>query len=140
MKTIIGVLFVLISFSLKSQTTDILFVPKQNSLLATYTSRSFVGMYVGGFYVTSFPQPYTYTTPLSVLNRVGVVLGNNKISIMGGIYGDYLTLYSNVKPDLWIKINPIRTLIKSDAIFDLSFAINYSQNINYGVGVSISID
>jgi hypothetical protein len=140
MKTIIASLFVLFSFSLKSQTTDILLIPKQNSLLATYTSRSFVGTYVGGFYVTSFPQPYIYTTPLTILNRVGVVLGNNKISLMVGIYGDYLTLYSNVKPDLWIKINPIRTLIKSDAILDLSFALNYSQNINYGVGVSISID
>jgi hypothetical protein len=140
MKSIYVLLILLTTTKLMSQTTDILFIPKQNSLLATYTSRSFVGMYVGGFYVTSFPQPYTYTTPLSILNRVGVVLGNNKISIMGGIYGDYLTLYSNVKPDLWIKINPIRTLIKSDAILDLSFAINYSQNINYGIGVSISID
>lgn len=137
MKTIFAVTFVFISFFAKSQTTDFLFVPNQNSLVVTYTSGYSVGMYFGGRYITSFPQPYTYTTPFSLLNRVGLIVGNDRLSIMGGVYGDYIGFYSNLKPDVWVKVNPVRILTDKDTIFDLSLGLNYSENINYGFGISI---
>lgn len=137
MKSIYVILILLMSNTIKSQTTDILYVPNQNGLIATYTSNYFVGMYLGGRYITSFPQPYTYTTPFSLLNRVGIVLGNDRVSLMGGIYGDYIGFHSNIKPDIWVKINPIRILTDTDTIFDLSLGLNYSEGINYGFGISI---
>lgn len=137
MKSICILLMLLFYTTLKSQTTDFLFVPNQNSLVATYTSGYSVGMYFGGRYITSFPQPYTYTTPFSLLNRVGLIVGNDRISIMGGVYGNYIGLYSNLNPDVWIKVNPIRILTDNDTIFDLSLGLNYSEDINYGFGISI---
>jgi hypothetical protein len=123
-----------------SQTTDLLYIPKQKSLLLTYKNWSPLGFYVGGYFVTNFPQPYIYTTPISIINRAGINLNyDNKISVMGGFfiqsYSDSLTL----KPDLWIKINPLRTILKTDRGFDFSIGINYMEEFRYAIGLSIPI-
>jgi hypothetical protein len=58
---------------------------------------------------------------------------------MGGFfiqsYSDSLTL----KPDLWIKINPLRTILKTDRGFDFSIGINYMEEFRYAIGLSIPI-
>ena len=36
--------------------------------------------------MTTFPQPFIYTTPISIINRVGISLTNHKISVMGGAF------------------------------------------------------
>ena len=86
MKTIFLILILFISISVHSQTTDILYVPSQKSLLLTYTNNSALGFYIGGYYKTSFPQPYIYTTPVSIINRGGVnITYKNRLSLMGGV-------------------------------------------------------
>ena len=56
--------------------------------------------------------------------------------MFGGFIENHITNI-NVIPDLWIKIYPIRMIIKNKKNPDLSIGINYSNNLKYGVGVSI---
>ena len=62
MKKIITLVFLAVTLSVKSQQSDILYIPDQNSLVASYNFKQ-VGLYFGGFYTTTLPQPYIYTTP-----------------------------------------------------------------------------
>ncbi len=139
MKTIITSLFLLLCFSVKSQTSDILYVPSQKSLVATYNSPSLVGFYVGGYFRTTFPQPYIYTTPLSILNRIGLSMVNkgNSLSVMGGVFVESYVDSLKLQPDIWIKINPIRMLTKKRDHYDFSLGINYMKGFRFGVGLSI---
>lgn len=137
-KTTYLLLFVFFTSLLKAQTTDFLFVPNQNSFVGTYNSSSLIGAYFGGYYILSV-HPYTYTTPLSFFNRVGLTFGNDRVSLMGGIFLPDIppTLLIKPIPDVWLKINPIRILSGKDTAFDFSLGLNYSKSINYGVGISI---
>ena len=139
MKTITTLIFFLfIVTSIKSQTTDVMYVPDQKSLVATYNSNySPVGFYVGGYFTTSFPQPYVYTTPLSIMNRIGISFSNGQVGLMVGAYikpyVDSLTL----GPDIWFKIYPLRILTKTKRGFDFTVGVNYGDKTRYGVGLSI---
>lgn len=140
MKTFSLLFFIIFTISLSSQTTDLLYIPNDNSLLVTYHNRSNLGLYSGGYFVTSIPYPYIYTTPLSIINRLGITISNpnHSISLMGGFfYGvkNYTPIY---RPDIWIKINPIRLFLKGKTITDCSIGINYMDGIKYGVGVSLT--
>jgi hypothetical protein len=126
------------TFGAKAQQTDILYVLGQNSLVGSYNFRQ-VGLYVGGYYVTTLPQPYIYTTPISIINRAGLTHVNkdNTYSIMGGIF---LQLYNDrvdMIPDVWVKIYPIRMITKNKKSLDFSLGLNYSNGFRYGVGLSI---
>lgn len=139
MKTILISIFFLFGVTnLKSQTSDVMYVPDQKSLVVTYNSNySPIGFYTGGYFTTSLPQPYVYTTPLSIMNRIGLSFSNGQVSLMCGSYvksfGDSLSL----KPDFWLKIYPIRILTKTKHGFDFTVGINYMDKIRYGVGLSI---
>jgi hypothetical protein len=139
MKTIIISLFLLFTgLSLKSQTTDLMYVPGQKSLVVTYNSNySPIGFYVGGYYTTHFPQPYIYTTPLSIMNRIGLSFSNGQVGLMLGTqvksYVDSLSL----NPDIWFKVYPLRLLTKTKRGPDFTIGINYSDKLRYGIGLSI---
>lgn len=134
MKTITSLLFLLIPFMGFSQDADIMYVPDQNTIIGTYNSNySPIGVYVGGYITTTRPQPYGYTTPRSILNRFGVSLSNHKISIMGGVFIDE----DKYKPDVWVKVYPIRILTNTEKGFDFTIGINYRGGFRYGVGVVI---
>ena len=139
MKTRITAIFLAISLIAKSQTTDILYIPSQKSLVATYSDKySPLGFYLGGYYKTTFPQPYIYTTPMSIINRVGVNLNvNNQVSIMGGAFVESYYDSLSLKPDIWIKVNPLRILLKQSSGVDFSVGINYMKEFRYAVGLSI---
>jgi hypothetical protein len=115
MKTIIISIFLLsIGLSVKSQTTDLMYVPDQKSLVVTYNSNySPIGFYVGGYFTSTFPQPYIYTTPLSIMNRIGISFSNGQVGLMVGVqvksYVDSLAL----DPDIWFKVYPLRLLTKT---------------------------
>jgi hypothetical protein len=140
MKTINLLFFIFYTMGLSSQTTDILYVPNDNSLLATYHNSSNFGLYLGGHYVTSRPYPYIYTTPFSFINRLGVTISDNNhsISLMGGLFYGVKNYTSIYRPDVWLKINPIRLLFGCKTMADFSVGINYMDGINYGVGVSFT--
>lgn len=134
---------ILLFFSVKSfsQTTDILYVPGQKSLLLTYKGWSPLGFYLGGYFITNFPQPYIYTTPISIINRAGINLNiDNKVSVMGGFFIESFQDSLSLKPDIWVKVNPLRTLLKTDRGFDFSLGVNYmNKELRYAVGLSIPI-
>lgn len=138
MKKIILTLSILLSTTLKSQQSDILYIPDQNSLVASYNFRQ-VGLYVGGFYMTSLPQPYTYTTPYSMMNRIGLtyVSKDNSFSIMGGAFLSHYIYNVEMDPDVWLKIYPIRLVSRNPRSLDFSLGLNYSKGFRYGVGLSI---
>lgn len=138
MKKIILTISILLSTTLKSQQSDILYIPDQNSLVVSYNFKQ-VGLYLGGYYVTTLPQPYTYTTPYSIMNRIGLsyVSKHNTFSIMGGAFLSHYIDKVEMDPDVWLKIYPIRLISKNPRTLDFSLGINYSKGFRYGIGLSI---
>jgi len=138
MKTIIASIFLFFNVIVLSQTSDLIILPKENTLVGTlHYPTSMIGIYCGGYFITQYRYPVYYTTPLTFFNRLGITFGTNKISLMGGGFFDLTTSEIKLRPDVWIKINPIRILSGSDTAFDFSLALNYATTLNYGVGISI---
>mgnify|MGYP000564973027 FL=1 len=138
MKTITSLLFLLIPFMGFSQDADLMYVPDQNTIVATYNSNySPIGYYVGGYVTTTRPQPYIYTTPMSILNRVGISLTNHKVSVMGGVFIETYIDEIKTKPDVWVKIYPLRIITNTEKGFDFTVGVNYMEGFRYGVGVVI---
>ena len=138
MKTITSLLFLLIPFMGFSQDADIMYVPDQNTIVVTYNNNSTpIGYYVGGYIKTTLPQPYIYTTPVSILNRVGINLTNHKVSLMGGVFIESFIGETKFKPDVWLKVYPLRVLTNTEKGFDFTIGLNYMEGLRYGVGVVI---
>lgn len=138
MKTILTIFLVLFCSILKGQTADVMYVKDQNSLVATYNSNySPIGYYVGGYYRTSFPYPYVYTTPASFFNRVGISITNHKISVMGGAFIENYVDKINLKPDVWVKVYPLRIITNTKDGFDFTVGVNYMEGFRLGVGIAI---
>ena len=140
MKTTITTILLFICLIGKSQTSDIMYVPDQKTLVVTYNSNySPIGFYLGGYYMTTFPQPFIYTTPISIINRVGISFSNGQVGVMVGAqiksYVDSLDL----GPDIWFKVYPIRLLTKTKRGPDITIGINCGNKISYGVGLSIPL-
>ena len=142
MKTIIISLFLILCISAKSQNTDVMWVPDQNTLVASYSNYSQIGWYLGGYYTTSFPAPFIYTTPASIINRGGLSFTNRKntYSIMGGAFVKSVSVNQiEYTPDVWLKIYPLRTLLKTSRGPDFAVGINYTDELRVGVGLSIPL-
>lgn len=138
MKTTLFSMFLFFSISVRAQSSDIIYIPKQNSLVASYNLNfSHVGFYAGGYIRTTFPYPYIYTTPMSIINRVGLSYGNGKYGVMLGGYLENFSDSISIQPDIWIKIYPLRIFTNTKEGFDFIFSINYMKDINYGIGISI---
>lgn len=140
MKTIILSILLVLTTNSFSQSTDIIYIPNQNSLLVSYNNNfSPLGFYVGGYYKTAFPFPYVYTTPVSFINRIGLNVNvyNNSVALMGGAYVQSFRDSLSFKPDIWIKVNPLRLLLKTNRGFDFSVGVNYMEEFRLGVGLSI---
>ena len=95
-------------------------------------------MYVGGYYITTLPQPYIYTTPMSIMNRIGLTYVNkdNTYSIMCGAFLQSYFDHVDMTPDVWVKFYPIRMITKDKKSLDFSLGVNYSNGFRYGVGLS----
>jgi hypothetical protein len=140
MKTIITTIFLFLCLGSKSQTSDVLYIPSQKSILVTYNNyHNPLGFYAGGYYMTTFPYPYVYTTPVSFINRLGINVNvyNNSVGVMGGAYVQSFRDSLSFKPDIWIKVNPLRLLLKTNRGFDFSVGVNYMEEFRLGVGLSI---
>jgi hypothetical protein len=89
--------------------------------------------------VTTFPHPYIYTTPLTIVNRAGLtyVNKNNTFSIMGGAYIKSYFDEVELTPDIWVKVYPIRMITKDKTSLDFALGINYMDGFRFGIGVSI---
>ncbi len=138
MKKLLTIIILFFTLSVKAQQTDILYVPNQNSLVCSYNFKQ-IGVYAGGYYMTTLPQPYIYTTPLSMMNRVGLTYVNkdNTYSIMCGAFLQSYYDHVDMIPDVWVKLYPIRMITKNKKSIDFSLGVNYSDGFRYGVGLSI---
>ena len=138
MKTTLALFLLFISFVGKSQTSDIMYIPKEKSLVVTYNNNyNGFGYYIGAYVTTTFPQPYIYTTPQSRMNRIGLSFSNRKVSVMGGVFGETYVDGVDFKPDVWIKAYPLRILTNTKRGPDFTVGINFMQGIRYGFGLSI---
>jgi hypothetical protein len=138
MKTILITLFLMIPFLGISQDADIMYVPNQNTIVATYNNHHTpIGFYIGGYTTTTLPHPYIYTTPVSILNRLGVSLTNHKISVMGGGFMETYINEVKFKPDIWVKVYPLRIITNTERGFDFVVGLNYMEGFRYGVGIVI---
>ena len=138
MKTTLITILLLITLNSYSQTSDVMWVPDQKTLVATYNSDlSGIGFYMGGYLLTSFPAPYIYTTPVSRFNRVGLSFTNHQVGLMVGGFMQAFQDSISVKPDVWLKIHPIRILTKTKRGLDFTIGVNYMGGFRYGVGLSI---
>ena len=138
MKTILTTILLLLSLTVKGQQSDILYIPSQKSAVVTYNYKQ-IGLYVGGYFVTTFPQPYIYTTPLSIMNRAGLTYVNksNTFSIMGGAYLKTYFDRVDMSPDIWVKIYPIRMITGDKTSLDFAVGVNYMEGFRLGFGLSI---
>lgn len=142
MKTILLTIFLLVNFICRSQIVDAIWVPNEKTLVGSYNGVSPIGFYFAGYYRTTTTNGFIYTTPMSVINRVGLTCINkkNQFSFMGGVR---IKNNLNQKPilihDLWLKIYPLRIFTKTSKGPDLCFAINQSETTNFGIGLSLGI-
>jgi len=140
MKTTLTLILIFICSLVNGQTSDVMYVPNDKSAVVTYNNNyNGLGFYVGGYITTSFPQPYIYTTPQSRMNRAGISLTNHKVSVMGGVFLENYLDEVKFKPDVWVKIYPLRIILDVKDGPDFTLGINYMNRINYGVGLSIPI-
>ena len=140
MKTTITTILLFICLFGKSQTSDIMYVPDQKTLVETYNSNySPIGFYLGGYYMTTFPQPFIYTTPSSIINRVGISFSNGQVGVMVGVQVKSYVDSLDLGPDIWFKVYPIRLLTKTKRGPDITIGINCGNKISYGVGLSIPL-
>jgi hypothetical protein len=140
MKTTLTFILIFICSLVNGQTSDVMYVPNDKSAVVTYNNNyNGLGFYVGGYITTSFPQPYIYTTPQSRMNRAGISLTNHKVSVMGGVFLENYLDEVKFKPDVWVKIYPLRIILDVKAGPDFTLGVNYMNGINYGVGLSIPI-
>ena len=140
MKTTLTFILFFICSLVNGQTSDVMYVPNDKSAVVTYNNNyNGLGFYVGGYITTSFPQPYIYTTPQSRMNRAGISLTNHKVSVMGGVFLENYLDEVKFKPDVWVKIYPLRIILDVKAGPDFTLGVNYMNGINYGVGLSIPI-
>ena len=140
MKTTITIILLFICLIGKTQTSDIMYVPDQKTLVVTYNSNySPIGFYLGGYYMTTFPQPFIYTTPISIINRVGISFSNGQVGVMVGVQVKSYVDSLDLGPDIWFKVYPIRLLTKTKRGPDITIGINCGNKISYGVGLSIPL-
>ena len=139
MKTIFLFIFLFVSTLCYSQSSDIIYIPSEKTIVASFNfNYNKFGVYAGGYLTSTFPAPYIYTTPMSQINRLGLSFGNGKINFMGGGYiesfiGDSIKL----QPDIWVKIYPLRIVTNTSEGFDFIFALNYMKEFRYGFGITI---
>lgn len=140
MKTILTILLVNFYLLSNAQVSDVMYIPEQKTLVVSQRPHySPVGWYVGGFFTTSFPAPFIYTTPFSIINRIGLnyVGENQKVSIMGGAFFAQEQNDLKLKPDVWFKIYPLRILTNTSKGFDFTVGVNYMDGFRMGFGLSI---
>lgn len=125
---------------MKGQSTDIIYVPTDNTLLVTYKT-GIVGLYIGGKYMTAYPAPYLYTTPSAFVNRFGadISLFKDVSMLVGAQVPMYTTSWIGIQytPEVWLKSRVVGTILQKKLRYDLSLLLQINKNPHYGVGVCI---
>jgi hypothetical protein len=124
----------------RAQSSDIIYVPDDNTLIVTYKTE-IVGLYIGGKYITSYPAPYLYTTPSAFVNRfgAGISLFKDVSVLVGAQVPMYTTSWIGIqyKPEVWVKSRVVGTIIQKKLRYDLNTLLQISKTPYYGIGVCI---
>jgi hypothetical protein len=56
---------------------------------------------------------------------------------MAGVFIETYIDEIKTKPDVWVKIYPLRIITNTEKGFDFTFGVNYMEGFRYGVGVVI---
>lgn len=140
MKWVGVLLFWILGISSRAQSSDIVYVPGDNTLIVTYKTE-IVGLYIGGKYMTSYPAPYLYTTPSAFVNRFGadISLFKDVSVLVGAQVPMYTTSWIGIqyKPEVWVKSRVVGTIIQKKLRYDLTTLLQISKTPYYGIGVCI---
>ncbi len=142
MKQILILLTFLISITAKSQSSAIVYIPSDYSVVGIYKPNQKTGFYFGGKYIFFIPAQYYYTTPYSYVNRFGVDVSFKRgISLMGGGCFTETPLLINTKfvPELWVRCNLIQLVTNKDEDLDLTFMALVSKDFYYGLGLNYQL-
>ena len=117
-----------------------MYIPTDNSVIVSQIVNK-VGFYVGGQYFTSYPYPYAYTTPFTLVNRFGgeVKLLNDTGLMVGGYQKNMGMSYppNQIKPEMWIKTRIVNTLSNRTNDFDVVGILRISEEFYYGIGIYV---
>ena len=137
----VGVLLLwILGINSRAQSSDIVYVPGDNTLIVTYKTE-FVGLYIGGKYMTSYPAPYLYTTPSAFVNRFGadISLFKDVSVLVGAQVPMYTTSWIGIqyKPEVWVKSRVVGTILQKKLRYDLTIFLQIIEPPYYGIGVCI---
>lgn len=135
------ILFSILSTPLLAQKgNDIIYIATDNSVIVSQTVNK-VGFYVGGQYFTSYPYPYAYTTPYTLLNRFGgeVKLFDDVSLMVGGYQKNMGMSYppNQIKPEMWIKTRIANTISNRTNDLDIVSIFRVSEEFYYGIGIYV---
>ncbi len=140
MKWVGVLLFWILGISSRAQSSDIVYVPGDNTLIVTYKTE-IVGLYIGGKYMTSYPAPYLYTTPSAFVNRFGadISLFKDVSVLVGAQVPMYTTSWIGIqyKPEVWVKSRVVGTILQKKLRYDLTIFLQIIEPPYYGIGVCI---
>ena len=140
MKWVGVLLFWILGISSRAQSSDIVYVPGDNTLIVTYKTE-IVGLYIGGKYMTSYPAPYLYTTPSAFVNRFGadISLFKDVSVLVGAQIPMYTTSWIGIqyKPEVWVKSRVVGTILQKKLRYDLTIFLQIIEPPYYGIGVCI---
>ena len=140
MKSLILPFLLTITSFCKAQSSDLIFIPTDNSAVLTVT-HNVVGLYVGGRILTSFSNPYTYDTPFAQVTRLGVDLRPIKdVSILIGTRMPYGFYHIELEPEAWVKFRLVNTLKQTTDNVDLTLMVGYSGEFMYGMGLCLPLN
>lgn len=130
----------IIGLTSEAQSTDIIYVPNDNTLIVSYKTE-IVGLYIGGKYMTAYPAPYLYTTPSAFVNRFGTDISLFKdVSVLVGTKVPmYTTSWIGIqyKPEVWLKSHVVGTILQKKMRYDLTTILQISKTPYYGIGVCV---
>lgn len=140
MKRVGLLLLLILGLSMKGQSSDIIYVPTDNTLVVTYKTE-IVGLYIGGKYMTAYPAPYLYTTPSAFVNRFGadISIFKDVSMLVGAQVPMYTTSWIGIQytPEVWLKSRVVGTILQKKLRYDLSLLLQINKNPHYGVGICI---
>jgi len=145
MNKILTILLFFVFTNLKSQSFTV-GIFEDGSVLAasdnvnTTTEYSFVGYYVGAQVSSQWVSPIVYTSPNPYLNRLGVNVGILQNGINIGVGGKLRVLPTSeweIKPELILRVHPIKLLRQKNRSIDISLMYSIADTKSMGIGISL---
>jgi hypothetical protein len=142
MKKILVILGFFISQMSFAQSTCVGYFWEESGLFVSRDNyQKNMGFYMGGHVYSPYVPPIFFTSPRTYPNRIGInyAILNNGINLGGGVKATYVDLTNVVtfQPDFVVRFHPIKFLTGNNKSIDVSFMVNLSDRMTYGLGISL---